>query len=161
MVDGVRLLSQLASVSNEVGGRHSGYSLSMMSTRCEDVFPSLYFFFFSTKVTLASARKVTLHVQSVSEKLWKPGAPTWSSLDENTLDTLVDLLSRSLQAIVGCDDFTEDSPPPDGRPTSGGRRPDSRRRETQLVAHTVETASDLILVGRRGNVWFLNKLPVG
>lgn len=90
---------------------------------------------------------MTLHVQSASEKLWKHGAPTWSSLDEKTLNTLVDLLSHSLQAIAGSDNFQEYSTPSDGRPTSGGRRPGLRRQAMQLLADTLEMTSDLILVG--------------
>lgn len=119
------------------------HSLSLMK-RCKYVFPSLGF---SLKVTLASARKVTLHVRSMSEKFWKPGAAPWSSLDEKTLNTLVDLLSHSLKATVASDNFTEDSAPSGGSPTSIGRRPAVQRLAMQLVIDTLETASDLILVG--------------
>lgn len=112
--------------------------------RYKYVFSSLNF---STKVTLASARKVTLHVRSVSERLWKPGAAAWSSLEEKTLNTLVDLLSHSLKATVGWDNFTEDSAPSGGSPTSIGRRPALQRQAVQLVIDTLETALDLILVG--------------
>lgn len=95
-------------------------------------------------MTLASARKVTLHVRSVSEKLWKPDAATWLSLDRKTLSTLVELLSHSLKATVGGDNFTA---PSGGRPTSIGRRPAVQRQAVQLVSDTLETVSDLILVG--------------
>lgn len=96
---------------------------------------------------MASARKVTLHVQSMSEKLWKPGAAAWSSLDEKTLNSLVDLLSHSLKATVGRDGFTEDTTHSGRNPTSSGGRPVLQREAMQLVTSTLETATNLILVG--------------
>lgn len=90
---------------------------------------------------------MTLHVRSVSEKVWKPGAAVWSSLDEKTLNTLVDLLSHSLKVSAGRDNFTEDSGHSGGSPTSIGRRPAQQRQAMQLLIDTLETALDLILVG--------------
>lgn len=86
---------------------------------------------------------MTLHVRSVSEKLWK----LRPFLDEKTLDTLVDLLSHSLKAASGSDNFTDVSGPSGGSPTSIRRWPALQRQAMQLVIDTLETALDLILVG--------------
>lgn len=85
----------------------------------------------------------------MSKKLWKPDTAAWLSLDEKTLNTLVDLLSHTLKATVGSDNFAEDSAPSGGSPTNIGRRPALQRQAMQLVIDTLETASDLILVGRK------------
>lgn len=135
-MDGIQILTELASVSDQVDA-------TTLFVHCHQyiVVNKISNTGFLTKVTLASARKVTLHVQSVSEMLWKP------SLDEETLNSLVDLLSQSLKATVSGDIFTEDTAHSGGCPDSYGGRPALQRQAMQLLTDTLEMASDLILVG--------------
>lgn len=121
---------------------------------------------FSFKVMLASARKVTLHVQSISEKFWKP--PLWYALDQKTLGALVVLLSHSLQAAISSSDFPAQTTDRDvnqqasklnsggdtirttgtlsNRPPSKGGRSVLLRQTMQLVTDTLATSLDLTLV---------------
>ncbi|KAM6971589.1 polycystin-1-like protein 1 [Tautogolabrus adspersus] len=50
------------------------------------------------QVSLASARRVTAHVKDISERLSQSRASGWYHLNQETLNTLVALLSYSLQA---------------------------------------------------------------
>ncbi|TWW71107.1 Polycystic kidney disease 1 like 1 [Takifugu flavidus] len=52
------------------------------------------------QVTLVSARRVTGHIQAISRRFSKFGTSVQFSLDQQTLNTLVALLSHSLQATV-------------------------------------------------------------
>ncbi|XP_029978904.1 polycystic kidney disease 1 like 1 [Sphaeramia orbicularis] len=52
------------------------------------------------QVTLASARCVILYIQSMSEQFADSSAPVRFHLDQKTLNTLVDLLSYSLQTFT-------------------------------------------------------------
>lgn len=114
---------------------------------------------------------MTLHVQAISEKFSESSAPVWYYLDQKTLNTLVALLSHSLQAAVARDDFdsddTEGALESDSREehiknataSSDGCSPEtssgvyvkrgrsiSARQAVQLVADILEAASDLMLV---------------
>ncbi|XP_044033057.1 polycystic kidney disease 1 like 1 [Siniperca chuatsi] len=60
----------------------------------------------TSQVTVASARRVTVHVQAISEQFLDSSTPVWNSLDQKTLNTLVALLAYSLQAAVTSYDFT-------------------------------------------------------
>lgn len=125
-------------------------------------------------MTLASARRVTLHVQVVSEHFSKSSAPVWYYLDQNTLNTLVALLSYSLHAAIAGNNLApEMSKSVDIKQAlesgsheenirnaialSHGSIPDSssgvyiKRRgsistKVRLVADILQTASDLMLV---------------
>ncbi|XP_045922035.1 polycystic kidney disease 1 like 1 [Micropterus dolomieu] len=152
-------------------GRLSGpvvhLSLYKCSTRRKIPVPSL--------VTLASARRVTVHVQVISEQLSKPSSAVWNDQDQETLTTLVTLLSHSLQAAVTNNGFTPEmsnsaditqalgSDSHDGNfrnaiAPSSGCIPDSSsgvyiqrgrsistKQTVQLVADILQTASDLML----------------
>ncbi|XP_070784659.1 polycystin-1-like protein 1 [Enoplosus armatus] len=109
------------------------------------------------QVTLASARQVTVHVQVISDQLSESSAPVWYYLDQKTLNTLVTLLSYSLQASVTSDDFApemadikQESDPHDGNIRNviaaskrGGSI--STKQTVQLVADILQTASHLML----------------
>nr|XP_046228097.1 polycystic kidney disease 1 like 1 [Scatophagus argus] len=130
----------------------------------------------TSQVTLASARRVTLHVQVISEQFSESRAPVYGYyLDQETLDTLIDLLSYSLQAAVACNDFTPETPnSADSKQAlesdshkknirnatgpSNGCVPESSsvyiqrqgslsaKQAVQLVADILQTAADLMLV---------------
>lgn len=51
-------------------------------------------------MTLVSARRVTGHIQAISQRFSKFSTSVQFSLDQQTLNTLVALLSHSLQATV-------------------------------------------------------------
>uniref|UniRef100_A0A8D3B804 Polycystic kidney disease protein 1-like 1 n=1 Tax=Scophthalmus maximus TaxID=52904 RepID=A0A8D3B804_SCOMX len=61
-------------------------------------------------VTLASARRATVHVQSVSDLFWESSAPGPYHLDQEILDALVVLLSHILRAAVAHRDLGPESP---------------------------------------------------
>ncbi|XP_070709442.1 polycystin-1-like protein 1 [Pempheris klunzingeri] len=119
----------------------------------------------TSQVTLASARQVTDHVRGISERFSESSAPIWYDLDQKTLDTLVGLLSHSLQAAVASNDFPpgmsnsadikqalesdshDDNIQNDIAPSTGCT-PDSSSgvyRAVQLVTDILQTASDLML----------------
>lgn len=60
----------------------------------------------TNQVTLASARRVTRHIQFISERFQGSSVPAWYDLDQRTLSTMVALLSYSLQAAIKNHDFT-------------------------------------------------------
>lgn len=111
-------------------------------------------------MTLASARRVAVHVQVISEQF--SSAPVWYS--QKTLNTLVALLSRSLQAALTSNDFTpemstsadikqalESDPHDEIQDSPSGiymdqGLPISTKQALQLVADILQTASDLMLV---------------
>ncbi|XP_034562845.1 polycystic kidney disease 1 like 1 [Notolabrus celidotus] len=122
------------------------------------------------QVTLAGARRVTSHVQVISTRLLQSRAPGWYHLDQKTLDTLVALLSHSLQAAAQSEDFTSEKSnsgdiklplesdtrhhdvknPPSNRcmqDSSRGVHRDNPGSTSvkQLVAHILQTAADLML----------------
>lgn len=112
------------------------------------------------KVTLASARRVTVHTRLISEQF--SSAPAWCS--QTTLNTLVALLSHCLQAALITDDFgpemsasaditqalgsDQHDEMQDSRSGSHMERgsPISTKKALQLVADILQTASDLMLV---------------
>uniref|UniRef100_A0A8C2ZWB2 Polycystic kidney disease 1b n=1 Tax=Cyclopterus lumpus TaxID=8103 RepID=A0A8C2ZWB2_CYCLU len=114
----------------------------------------------TSQVTLASARRVAVHVQIISELF--SSAPVWYS--QKTLNTLVALLSRSLQAALTSHDFTpemstsgditqtlESDPHDEIQDSLSGISMDqglpiSTKQALQLVADILQTASDLMLV---------------
>ncbi|XP_044196388.1 polycystic kidney disease 1 like 1-like [Thunnus albacares] len=63
----------------------------------------------TSQVTLASARRVRAHIQAISEQFSESSVPVWYHLDQKTLNSLVTLLSYSLQAAVTGYDFTTNS----------------------------------------------------
>ncbi|XP_034416623.1 polycystic kidney disease 1 like 1 [Cyclopterus lumpus] len=113
----------------------------------------------TSQVTLASARRVAVHVQIISELF--SSAPVWYS--QKTLNTLVALLSRSLQAALTSHDFTpemstsgditqtlESDPHDEIQDSLSGISMDqglpiSTKQALQLVADILQTASDLML----------------
>ncbi|KAA8580858.1 hypothetical protein FQN60_013816 [Etheostoma spectabile] len=117
----------------------------------------------SSQVTLASARRVTVHVQVISEQFSDSSTPVRYYLEQKTLNTLLALLSYSLQAAVTRNDVTaemstsadttltlesdlhdeiQDSP----RGVYMKRRESiSTKHAVQLVAEILQTASDLML----------------
>ncbi|XP_035510575.1 polycystic kidney disease 1 like 1 [Morone saxatilis] len=127
----------------------------------------------TSQVTLASARRVALHVQAISKQFFASSAPLWHHLDQETLNTLVSLLSYSLQASLTSDDFApemsynadikeafnSDSHKENIRNApSNGCIPDSSsgvhiqrgrliltKQAVQLVADILQAASDLML----------------
>ncbi|XP_047185896.1 polycystic kidney disease 1 like 1 isoform X3 [Scophthalmus maximus] len=64
----------------------------------------------TNQVTLASARRATVHVQSVSDLFWESSAPGPYHLDQEILDALVVLLSHILRAAVAHRDLGPESP---------------------------------------------------
>lgn len=122
---------------------------------------------------------MTRHVQAISERFSKSSALAWYYLDQKTLNTLVALLSHSLQTLVTDNDFTpkifnsddterasesnthEENIRDVHVPSHGckpktcrgvcikGQKSISARQAVQLVADILETASHLMLV--RGN----------
>ncbi|XP_073344382.1 polycystin-1-like protein 1 [Pagrus major] len=112
----------------------------------------------TSQVTFASARQVTLHVQAISEQISESDAPVWYYLDEKTLNTLITLLSYSLQAAVRNKDFTPEMSnsadvklplESDSSEENSGvyiRKGGSISKQVvQLVADTLQTASDMML----------------
>ncbi|KAM8731306.1 polycystin-1-like protein 1 isoform 4-T4 [Acanthopagrus schlegelii] len=112
----------------------------------------------TSQVTFASARQATLHVQAISDAISESGGPAWYYLDEKTLDTLMALLSYSLQAAVRYNDITpEMSKSADVKLAldSDSREENSgvyirkgglvSKQVVQLVADTLQTASDMML----------------
>lgn len=111
-------------------------------------------------MTLASARRVTSHIQAISHQFSKFGPSVRLSLDQQTLNTLVVLLSHSLQA-------TGHRPGTFSR-VDGGAEPDSHEENirnassvitsclieeplsaqqvVQLVTDVLEATADLMLV---------------
>ncbi|XP_044196392.1 polycystic kidney disease 1 like 1-like [Thunnus albacares] len=63
----------------------------------------------TSQVTLASARRVRAHIQAISEQFSESSVPVWYHLDQKTLNSLVTLLSYSLQAAVTSYNFTTNS----------------------------------------------------
>lgn len=133
-------------------------------------------------MTLASARRVTVHIRVISERFSESSAPIWYYLDQKTLNTMVALLSYSLQAAVTSTDFTpemsnsadikqalkshshDENIRKDMAP-SKGCLPDSSsgvyikrggsistEQAVQLVADILQTASDLMLVSENKQV---------
>uniref|UniRef100_A0A3Q3VWE9 Polycystic kidney disease protein 1-like 1 n=1 Tax=Mola mola TaxID=94237 RepID=A0A3Q3VWE9_MOLML len=126
-------------------------------------------------VTVASVRRVTRHVQAISKEISEISSPARYSLDQETIYTLVTLLSYSLRAAIPNNDsatemfncdvaepalesglhkeniknaaFPSNCRKPE---TSSGvklkRRSISPRQAVQLVSDILETASDLMLV---------------
>lgn len=129
-----------------------------------------------------------VHVQVISEQLSKPSSADWNDLDQETLTTLVTLLSHSLQAAVTNNGFTPEmsnsaditqalgSDSHDGNfrnaiAPSSGCIPDSSsgvyiqrgrsistKQTVQLVADILQTASDLMLVRENHEKHFLVKI---
>ncbi|XP_037613525.1 polycystic kidney disease 1 like 1 [Sebastes umbrosus] len=117
----------------------------------------------TSQVTLASARRVTVHVKVISEQFLESSAPVWYFLEQKTLNTLVALLSYSLQAAVTSNNFTAEtstsaditqaleSDPHDGiQDSSSGvyiRRVGSisTKQAVRLVADILQTATRLML----------------
>ncbi|KAE8279963.1 Polycystic kidney disease 1 like 1 Protein abecobe [Larimichthys crocea] len=127
------------------------------------------------QVSLASARRVTIHVQVISEHFPESSAPVLYNLDQKTLNTLVALLSYSLQtAVTGNNLALEMSNSVEIKQAlesgsheenirnviapSNGSIPDSSsgvyikrrgsistKQAVQLVADILQTASDLML----------------
>ncbi|XP_065805230.1 polycystin-1-like protein 1 [Labrus bergylta] len=125
------------------------------------------------QVSLASARRVTAHVQDISERLSQARAPGGYHLNQETLNTLVTLLSYSLQAAVNSNDLssekfnsgdTKQALGPDSRNEyirnglSGGCIPGSSpgvyietlgsistKQMMQVVDEILHTATDLVL----------------
>lgn len=100
---------------------------------------------------------MTLHVQAISKKFSESSDLVWYDLDQKTLDTLVSLLSQTLEISMTSNDSTPKMFSSDG--TEWASEPDSHkehirnnvrsistRQAAQLVADTLETASDLLLV---------------
>lgn len=121
-------------------------------------------------MTFSSARRVTGHVQVISKQLSESSAPGRFYLDQKTLNTLVSLLSYSLQAAVASNDFTPamstsaditqtlKSDPHDeiqDSPSSVYIKRDgsiSTKQALQLIADILQTASDLMLVRENKHV---------
>ncbi|XP_049604558.1 polycystin-1-like protein 1 [Syngnathus scovelli] len=114
------------------------------------------------QVTLASAKQVLAHVKAISGQLSRPSAQKRCQLDQKTLNTLLAVLSYSLEAAVTAYDVTTEtstfsnatckvaSDPQDGfnpgkdvGDSSGDDLQTSRSR--QLVENILQTASDLML----------------
>lgn len=113
---------------------------------------------------------MTLHIQVILERFSQSGTPGWYYLDQKTLDTLVALLSYSLQTAVTGHDLTPETSnsadtkwalesdsheennrnaaaPSNGRiPESSSGGSISTQQTVQLVADILQTASDLMLV---------------
>ncbi len=117
-------------------------------------------------MTLASARRATAHVQVISQRFSESSDPVWYYLDQETLNTLISLLSYSLQAAISNSADTEQTSDPHDEDirnniaspksckldSSSGvymKRSISAKRAVQLVVDILQTASDLMLV--RGN----------
>ncbi|XP_068438427.1 polycystin-1-like protein 1 [Clinocottus analis] len=101
----------------------------------------------TSQVTLASARRVAVYVQVISEQF--SSAPVWYSL--KTLNTLVALLAHSLQATsaditqaLESDPHDEIQDSPSGIYIEEGLLL-STKQALQLVADILQTASDLML----------------
>ncbi|XP_054479391.1 polycystic kidney disease 1 like 1 [Anoplopoma fimbria] len=115
----------------------------------------------TSQVTLVSARRVTVHVQLISEQFLDSSASVWHS--QKTLNTLVALLSYSLQAALTSNDFTsemstsddiiqslESDPHDEIQDSTSGIYMEqglsvSTKQALQLVADILQTASDLML----------------
>ncbi|KAM6908104.1 polycystin-1-like protein 1 [Lycodopsis pacificus] len=113
----------------------------------------------TSQVTLASARRVTVHVRVISGQF--SSAPVWCS--QKTLNTLVALLSHSLQAVLTSNDFTpemstgaditqalESDPHDEVQDSPSGIYMEqglliSTKQALRLAADILQTASDLML----------------
>ncbi|XP_059183422.1 polycystin-1-like protein 1 [Centropristis striata] len=116
----------------------------------------------TSQVSLVSARQVTVHVQVISEQFSESSGPVRFYLDQKTLNTLVAVLSYSLQAAVTQHHFTpemstnaditqavesdlHDEIQDSSRGVNVKRRLISTKQEVQLVADILQTASHLML----------------
>uniref|UniRef100_A0A3Q3J1C2 Polycystic kidney disease protein 1-like 1 n=1 Tax=Monopterus albus TaxID=43700 RepID=A0A3Q3J1C2_MONAL len=135
------------------------------------------------QVSLESARRVTAHVQAISDQFLESSTPVQYHLDHETLDTLITLLSYILQATATSHDFTLETPHSVSiiqaldSPTGQNLRnttaapdayvPDSssgahikqgglssEKQVVQLVADLLQTASDLMLVRPNSGLFF-------
>ncbi|XP_061614846.1 polycystin-1-like protein 1 [Phyllopteryx taeniolatus] len=115
------------------------------------------------QVTLASVVQVAAHVQAISATLSRPSAPKRYRLDRRTLDTLVSVLSYSLEAAVTARDaaaetsyiaesqcetaFEPQTGVNPGKDVTGAAGGDLRvtQQLEQLVENILHTASELIL----------------
>ncbi|XP_074549754.1 polycystin-1-like protein 1 [Halichoeres trimaculatus] len=119
------------------------------------------------QVTFANARRVTSHVRVISERLTRSRTPGWYHLDQRTLNALVALLSHSLQAAGGSDNFmletntsgdtephsqydTIEHPPANSCMMHSSsykdkQRPSSAKQRMQLVSDILQTTTDLML----------------
>ncbi|XP_051910204.1 polycystic kidney disease 1 like 1 [Hippocampus zosterae] len=107
------------------------------------------------QVTLASVRQAVTHVKAISAELSRPGAPKRYRPDRRTLDTLVAVLSRGLEAAIGAHDVADatrrvEPHPPVGFDSGKGLTDDDlqtspSQRPERLVETILLTASDLIL----------------
>ncbi|XP_061523045.1 polycystin-1-like protein 1 [Phycodurus eques] len=115
------------------------------------------------QVTLASVVRVAAHVQAISATLSRPGAPKRYQLDQRTLNTLVTVLSYSLEAAVTARDaaaetsyvadvqrktaFEPQTGVNPGKGVTDSSSDDLRGTQQleQLVENILHTASELIL----------------
>lgn len=107
-------------------------------------------------MTLASVRQVITHVKAISAELSRPSAPKRYQPDQRALNTLVTVLSCSLEATVTARDVTdvtrEVEPNPwvglnPGKGLTDDNLQTSRSQQLeQLVETILQTASDVILV---------------
>lgn len=126
-----------------------------------------------------SARRVIVHIQAISDQFLQSSTPVLYSLDNKTLNTLITVLSYTLQAVVNSHDsiletpksvfinqaLESDSPNgenigtiiaaphgciPDSHTRKGGLI--SKKQVAQLVADIHQTASDLMLVRKNRRV---------
>lgn len=106
---------------------------------------------------------MTVHVQIISKQFSESGAPVWFYLEQETLDTLVALLSHSLQ--VASNVFTpemstsaditqalESHDETQGSPKGVYIKRGGSKQALQLVADILQTASHLMLVRENKHV---------
>ncbi|KAM3593069.1 uncharacterized protein V6R79_005557 [Siganus canaliculatus] len=111
------------------------------------------------QVTLASARQATRHVVAISGRFPDSRAPVWYHLDQNTLQSLVALLSHSLQVVLTDTNssaepsnvadikqaFESDSRNDNSKTSFKSCRPESMRGgRKQLSADILQAASQLM-----------------
>ncbi|KAK5877457.1 hypothetical protein CesoFtcFv8_024959 [Champsocephalus esox] len=97
------------------------------------------------QVTIASARRVAAHVQDVSRNFPESGGPASYRLEQNTLHSLLSLLSFSLQSSTRADLTHMLDPDPREEASRGGGGSISTKQVEHLVADILKAASDLML----------------
>ncbi|KAI4806475.1 hypothetical protein KUCAC02_017300, partial [Chaenocephalus aceratus] len=97
------------------------------------------------QVTIASARRVAAHVQDVSQHFPESGGPASYRLEQNTLHSLLSLLSFSLQTSTRADITHMLDPDPREEASRGGGGSISTKQVEHLVADILQAASDLML----------------
>lgn len=169
MLENICILRNLLEVTHQVGETY------LLLYRCWDTDRFMQgdkklFLIFFIQVTFANVRRVTVHVRVISEKLSHSRAPGRYHLNQKTLNALIAVLSRSLQAAGNSDNSGETEHVLESHSQNDDIKnslfnsctqhsysgvykdklePTSAKQRMQLVSEILQTTTDLILVRKQ------------